>query len=107
MEEMQRYWDAIPVGRSNRKTYEQLSEEWGVGRRYVRLILHRLSERDNGDDLVLVRSAHSNGFYRTRDRDEIERYGREVTARATSQFAPLKKVRRVLGQDDRQMKIDL
>lgn len=107
MRELQRYWDSIPVGYLNRKTYAQLSDEWGVSRRYVRLILHRLSEADNGDGFVLVRSAHSKGFYKTDDRSEIERYGREVTARATSHFAPLKKVRRVLGENESQLRIDL
>lgn len=105
--ELEDYWNSVPIGRDNRKTYDQLSEEWGIGRRYVRLVLHLLSEQDNGDGTVLIRSAKSKGFYRTSDRDEIERYGREVTARATSHFAPMKKVRRILGEDDRQMKINL
>ena len=107
MRNLSSYWDSIPIGKENRKTYDQLSEEWKVSRRYVRLILHKLSEQDNGDGLVLVRSAKSTGFYRTSDREEIERYGREVTSRATSHFAPMKKVRRVLGEDSGQMKINL
>lgn len=105
MRNLASYWASIPIGKANKKTYAQLSDEWGMSRRSVRLVLHQLSEWDNGDDLVLVRSAKSSGFYRTADRAEIERYGREVMARATSHFAPMKKVRRILNEDGSQLKI--
>lgn len=106
MIDLNAYWDSIPVGYRNRKTYTELSDMWGVSRRYVRLILHRLSEQDNGDGMILVRSSRAKGFYRTEDPAEIEEYRREVMARATSHFAPLKKIRRVQGQEG-QLKIDL
>ena len=106
MIDLEFYWDSIPVGYINRKTYSDLEDMWGISRRYVRLVLHRLSEQDNGDGYVLIRSAKSKGFYRTDDPEEIEDYRREVVARATSHFAPLKKIRRVQG-DIGQIKIDL
>lgn len=107
MEDLRDYWESIPIGYRNRKTYAELSDKWGVSRRYVRLILHRLSELDNGDGLVLIRSATSRGFYRTDDPGEIERYRREVMAKATSLFAPLKKIRRIQGEDGSQLRIEL
>lgn len=101
------YWDSIPVGYENRKTYAELEDMWGISRRYVRLVLHRLSEQDNGDGFVLIRSAKTKGFYKTDDPGEIEGYRREVLARATSHFVPLKKIRRIQGEDDAQLKINL
>lgn len=101
------YWNSIPIGRRHAATYSDLADLWGMSRRGVRAKLHRLSEQDNGDSFVLIRSATNKGFYRTDDRAEIERYGREVMARATSHFAPLKKVRRIMGEAERQLKIDL
>lgn len=105
--ELREYWESVPIGYSNRATYADLMDAWGVSRRCVRSILHRLSEQDNGDGYVLIRSATSKGFYRTDDRAEIERYGLEVTSRATSHFAPLKKVRRILSEDEDQLRINL
>lgn len=104
---LEEYWNSIPIGYRNRKTYTELCDEWGISRRYVRLVLHRLSEQDNGDGLILVRSARSRGFYRTDNPVEIEEYRREVTAKAVSLFAPLRKIRRVQGEDPDQMTIEL
>lgn len=101
------YWASIPIGRRHAATYSELSDLWGLSRRGVRAKLHQLSEQDNGDSFVLIRSATNKGFYRTDDREEIERYVREVTSRATSHFAPLKKVRRILGEDEDQLRISL
>jgi hypothetical protein len=107
MRELSYYWDSIPIGKPNRKTYTELGDAWGVSRRTVRLILHRLSELDNGDGLILIRSATTRGFYRTDDPEEIEIYRREVMSKATSLFAPLKKIRRVQGEDDAQLRIKI
>lgn len=99
------YWDFIPIGKSNRKTYRELSEAWDISERAVRFALHRLSEYDNGDGLVLIRSSKLRGFYRTDDPAEIEAYRREVVSRATKTFAPLRKINRVLGESEGQMVI--
>ena len=107
MENLQDYWNSIPIGYENRKTYSELCEEWGMSRRYVRHVLHRLSEVDNGDGLILIRSAYSTGFYRTDDPSEIERYRREVISRASNTFSMLKKINRVMGEDESQLRIEL
>ena len=99
------YWDFIPVGTDNRKTYRELSAAWEINERAVRHVLHRLSEYDNGDGTVLIRSSKPGGFYRTEDREEIEAYRREVMSRATKTFAPLRKIDRVLGESEGQTTI--
>ena len=104
---LQDYWESLPIGYENRKTYSELMDEWGASRRYVRHILHRLSATDNGDGTVLIRSAYSTGFYRTDDLDEIARYRNEVVSRATNTFSMLKKINRVRGEDPSQLKIEL
>lgn len=101
------YWELIPIGYENRKTYGELCEEWGANKRYVRYILHRLAEQDNGDRYVLIRSAYSNGFYKTDDWLEIERYRREVISRAANTLSMLKKINRVQGFNENQLTIDI
>lgn len=105
--ELQEFWDSIPIGRANRLTYSDFCDKWGVNRRCVRHIMHMLSEFDSGDGYVLIRSSQCRGFYKTNDADEIERYRREIISRAVNTFAPLKKINRVLGENENQMVIDL
>lgn len=104
---LQEYWDLIPIGYENRKTYGELCEEWGISKRYVRHILHQLAEQDNGDSFVLIRSAYSKGFYKTNDPDEIERYRREVISRAANTLSMLKKINRVQGTNENQLTIEI
>ena len=55
------YWESIPIGRRNRLTYRELIAAWGINERAVRHVLHRLSEYDNGDGTVLIRSSKPGG----------------------------------------------
>lgn len=107
MEELEYYWQSIPVGKENRVSYNDLSIRWGMNKRMVRHVLHRLSSIDNGDQMILIRSSSLNGFYRTDDRDEIRRYRQEVYNRARRTFAPFKKINRILDQNENQLIIDL
>jgi len=104
---LEEYWETIPTGRGNSMTYAELCDLWGTDRRWVRNVLHRLSEYDDGSDYVLIRSSSCRGFYKTNDREEIERYKREIKSRAMNTFAPLRKINRVLGEDENQMVIEL
>ena len=104
---LEEYWESLPIGKANRKTYNELCDLWSTNKRWVRNILHRLSEFDNGDGYVLIRSSKHSGFYKSNDREEIESYRREIISRATNTFAPLKKINRVLGEADGQITIDL
>lgn len=92
------YWNSIPVGRANAITYAELCAKWGKSERSVRHILHDLSYEDNGDNLILIRSSHGKGFYRTSDAADIEKYRKECTNRARHTFAPLRKIKRVLRE---------
>lgn len=107
MENLNTYWNSIPIGYENRKTYAELCDEWGMNKRGVRLVLHRLAASDNGDGMILIRSAYSTGFYRTDDPAEIERYRREVISRASNTFSMLRKINRIMGEDNSQLKIEL
>lgn len=95
---MELYWNDIPAGRENAITYPELCEKWKCTPRKVRYILHELSYWDNGDNMILIRSSHGKGFYKTDDVADIERYKRECTNRARRTFAPLRKIRRVMKE---------
>lgn len=102
MEDLQTYWESIPVGRENAATYEDLCTAWACGVRAVRVILQELSAHDNGDNYILIRSSGCKGFYKTDDESEIQTYKREVLSRGRNVFAPVKKINRVLSANTTQ-----
>lgn len=106
MDDLQAYWDTIPVGRNNAATYADLCCAWEVRERKARMILHKLSLFDSGDDFILIRSSSAKGFFRTDDRGEIEAYKRECLAKGRSNFAPIRKINRVLRANDSQLTIE-
>ena len=98
------YWHDIPVGKENAIRYPELMLMWGVKERDVRQILHELSSFDNGDDYILIRSAKNRGgFYKTTDVDEIKAFKKECLAKGKSNFAPVKKINRVMRNDAEQI----
>ena len=106
MDNLQVYWDTIPVGRNNAATYADLCCAWGVSERMTRMILHKLSLFDSGDDFILIRSSSAKGFFRTDNKGEIEAYKRECLAKGRSNFAPIRKINRVLRANDSQLTIE-
>lgn len=94
------YWETIPIDEQNAVSYEELCAKWGLSERRVRIILHDLSSIDNGDDYILIRSSSGKGFYRTSDRERIEKYKNECLSKGRSNLAPVKKINRVLNSDD-------
>lgn len=94
------YWSELPNGRENAATYADLCLRWNMSPRMVRKTLHDLSAYDNGDDLILIRSASGRGFYKTDDEAEIEAYRRECLNKGRSVFAPLRKINRVQAVQD-------
>lgn len=102
MENVQMYWDDIPVGKGNAITYGELCIMWGRTPRTVRAILHQLSLYDNGDDYILIRSSNGKGFYKTDNESEIKAYKRECLNRGRNVFAPVKKINRVLNANAEQ-----
>ena len=99
---LEMYWRAIPIGRENALTYTDLRIRWNCTERRARSILHDLSLYDSGDDFILIRSSKNKGFYRTDDKAEMEAYKRECLAKGRSIFAPIKKINRVLDENDMQ-----
>ena len=99
-EEYLTYWESIPIDEQNAVSYEVLCAKWGVSERKARQILHNLSSMDNGDDYILIRSSSAKGFFRTSDRDKIEKYKRECLNKGRSNLAPVKKINRVLNAEE-------
>lgn len=103
MDKLAYYWACIPTGKDKAITYSELCKKWDCTARKVRHILHELSYYDDGDSLILIRSSHGKGFYKTDDVQEIERYKKECINRARHTFAPLRKINRVLNVNDMQL----
>lgn len=94
------FWADIPEGKENAVSYATLCARWGKNERDVRAILHDLSREDNGDNFVLIRSSkNGGGFYKTDDRAEMQAYRQECLNKGRSNFAPVKKINRILRDD--------
>lgn len=95
------YWETLPIGKENAASYKDLCEQWQMSERKARSILHALSLYDSGDNFILIRSSSGKGFFRTDDLETIKAYKKECTKKAKSNFAPLKKINRILaGAED-------
>lgn len=103
---LEMFWDEIPIGKENAVNYDYLKLLWGKDERAVRQVLHELSAFDNGDDYILVRSSRGNGFYRTDDQATLKAYRQECLNKGRSVFAPVKKINRVLQNNDYQFSIE-
>lgn len=94
-------WQSLPIGKENALNYPQLMARWGMSERGVRATLHALSFYDNGDNLVLIRSARNGGgFYRTADLEEMKAYRKECLNKGRSLFAPVRKINMILKQEE-------
>lgn len=98
------YWSEIPIGKENAVSYAELKLLWGRNERECRQILHDLSVFDNGDDYILIRSAKKGGgFYKTMNAIDINDFRKECLAKGRSNFAPVKKINRVLRSNAEQI----
>lgn len=95
---LEHFYNDIPIGRENAITYPELCEKWRLSERQVRKILHELSFYDPMDNMILIRSSQGKGFYKTDNVADIERYKKECTNRAKRTFVPLRKIKRVLKE---------
>lgn len=105
MDNVNLYWDDIPVGKENAADYEWLCAIWECTERKARAILHELSLYDNGDNYILIRSSKCKGFYKTDNEAEIQAYKRECLNKGRSVFAPVKKINRVLNANTEQLSL--
>lgn len=95
------YYKDIPVGKENAVSYKYLCSIWKVSERRARAILHDLSLYDNGDNYCLIRSSkQGGGFYKTDNLAELEQYKRECLNKGKSNFAPVKKINRILNKSN-------
>lgn len=97
LNELNKFWEDIPIGKENAITYAKLCELWQCTERAARGILHELSSYDNGDDYILIRSSSCKGFYKTDNPEEMQAYKRECLNKGRSIFAPVRKINRVLN----------
>lgn len=93
-------WETLPIGRENAISYGELCAMWNVGRRTARRYMQLLSEMDNGDEFVLIRSGNARGFYRSNDAEEIKAYKFEMLHKGRSIIAAVRKCERVLNEYD-------
>ena len=100
------YWNDIPTVKADSVTYEELQMWWNEGKREVRSILQELSKYDNGDNYVLIRSSRNKGFYKTDNKEEIERYKKECLNKGLSVLAPIKKINRIFAENTEQFSIE-
>lgn len=100
------FWSEIPVGKENALTRQQLCAMWDMSDRSARKVLQELSQYDNGDDYILIRSGKSKGFYKTADAAEIAAYRKECINKGRSHFAPLRKINRLASVDAAQYSIE-
>lgn len=98
-------WKDIPTEKENAVTYAELCCIWNCNERRARAILHDLSLYDSGDDFILIRSSKNKGFYRTDNRAVMQEYKKECLSKGRSIFAPIKKINRVLNEDDAQFSL--
>ena len=103
--DLERYWQSVPVGAENAITYDELCLMWSREKRAVRSILQQLSVYDNKDNYILIRSGKAKGFFRTEDREAINAYRAECLANGKSNLAPLRKIKRVLEDEDMQLNV--
>ena len=104
MPTLEDYWNSLPIGKEKAESYDTLCEKWNVNKRQARSILHNLSLYDSGDNYILIRSSSGKGFYRTDDMQIIQAFRAECMKKAKSNFAPLKKINRILTEaEDRQI----
>lgn len=101
---LEQYWNSLPIGKENAVDYDTLCDKWQMSKRAVRYKLHELSLYDNGDGYILILSGSGKGFYKTDDMEIINSYRKECLQKAKSNFAPLKKINRLINsKDDVQM----
>ena len=100
------YWNDIPTVKEKAVTYEELMMWWNEDKREVRKILQALSSFDNGDNYVLIRSSKSKGFYKTDDKEVIEKYKKECLNKGLSVLAPIKKINRIFAENTEQYSIE-
>lgn len=97
------HYESIPIGKENAISKHELCRLWQKDERQVRRIVEQLRKHDNGDDYVIVSTAHRAGYYRTDNRSQIKAFKNEVTRRGKHTFRPLRKVNRILGVDEQQI----
>lgn len=100
------YYESIPIGKENAISREELCELCGKSARSVRRTIENLRSKDNGDDFVIVSTAHRAGYFRSSNRDEIRSFKGEVTRRGKHTFRPLRKANRILGVHNNQSKAE-
>lgn len=97
------HYESIPIGKENAISREALCALWGKNARSVRRTIEKLRRHDNGDDFVIVSTAHQAGYFRSNDREDIVAFKAEVTRRGKHTFRPLHKVNRILGVHENQL----
>jgi hypothetical protein len=97
----------IPIGYENAISREALAAKWGVSDRAARRIIERMRDEETEEPYIIASTAHQSGYWRTNKLAELDRYEREVIARAGTQFKRLQAVSAVRQRVSGQMRMEL
>lgn len=87
----------IPIGRQNAISRSELAWLWKMSDRDARDTISKMRTTPSDDEYaILSSSCNPPGYWRSNDPKELERYSREVQARAKNTLAVLADVKRVL-----------
>lgn len=81
----------IPIGKDNSISSGELSDLLGISNRDVRRSIERY--RENRHEYVIISSSHCKGYYRTKNKEEIEAFIKEMDNRAKKIFYNTKQAR--------------
>ena len=87
----------IPIGRENAITRAELAAAWGFSDRKTRKMIAQLRALPGNDGYAILSSSTApNGYWRSNDPAEIERFILETESRAKNVFLSLKDAKRIL-----------
>jgi hypothetical protein len=81
-----RLYRSIPVGKDHAVSRARLSTMWGMGDRSVRLAIAEIREKAKALNLeyFIVSDSQGKGYWRTKDRAEIQEFNQQMMSRVKS-----------------------
>jgi len=92
----------IPYGKSSAVSISDLKDLTNLKNRAIRIAIEKEREKEN--DFVIISSSKFKGYYKSKDKAEIQAYILEQTKRAKKILWNLKTAKKFLGEKD-QIKI--
>ena len=97
----------IPIGKEHAISRADLARKWSVSDRTARRIVERMRDEAPEEPYIIASTSHQTGYWRTNESTELDRYEREVIARAGTQFKRLQVVGAVRQMINGQVRMEL